>query len=291
MSSRPHLTDVTLIEEDEAGRPQGVTRRLLAELGKRKVCRTAISYILVMWLNLQIGDVIFPMIGLPDWSLSLIIVIGVMGFPVVLILAWAFQVTPQGIILDDGTEPETKIDGKLDATVNLLLLVSSIALSILLLLQFFAEERAPLLTLATAEHSTGMVVSNLSFESATDESANRTMALGIHEELRHRLVNLTGIDVLPDVSKLDPDDHRRRLSLAGSLLLEGGTGHVLAHLIDLSAGRYLMSITFNVDVETTLAAETTAAERIVEEFSSTLFGKKTVPVTAGGGATDVPVDG
>jgi hypothetical protein len=108
------------------------------------------------------------------------------------------------------------------------------------------------------------------------------MALRIREELRHRLINLEGIDVLPEAAALAPGDDRRRLSLSGSLLLEGDTGHVLAHLIDLSAGRYLMSITFNVDVDSPLAAETATAERIVAEASRILLGEQTMLADANG---------
>ncbi len=92
MNSKPQLTDVSEgspANEPAPGQPGGI-RGIARALRKRKVCRTAISYVLVMWLNLQIGDVIFPMMGLPDWTLSLIITVGMMGFPVVLILAWAF---------------------------------------------------------------------------------------------------------------------------------------------------------------------------------------------------------
>lgn len=274
MSSKPHLTEVTRAAEDhQPSRPPA--RGILAELSERKVCRTAVSYILIMWLNLQIGDVIFPMIGLPDWSLSLIIVIGVMGFPVVVILAWAFQVTPEGIVLDEGSELETQTDRRLDTLVSLSLLISSVVLSVLLLLQFLADERAPLLTIAAPEEPRGMLISSLSFESATPERASETIAMGIHRELRHRLINLEGIDVLPEASNLDPADDRRRLSLTGSLLVDGSIGHVLAHVIDLSAGRYLMSTTFDLKVNSALTAEIAAAERIVGEVRRKLLGEQT----------------
>jgi TolB-like protein len=262
---------VSAIEEKETSATRtSAFWRMVDQLRKRKVCRTAISYMLVMWLNLQIGDVIFPMIGLPGWSLSLIIIIGIMGFPVVLILAWAFQVTPQGIVLDEGENPESPTYWKLDAFANLALLVTSIALSILLLLQFFAGNHVPLVSFLPDADTKAIVVRNLSFESATRAPANESIALRIREELRHRLINLDGIDMLPEESELDPDDDRRRLALAGSLLLDGSKAHVLAHLIDLSAGRYLMSTTFDLDVESALAAETTAAEKIVGEVANAL---------------------
>jgi len=270
VSSKPRLTEVTGINVQM---PRKVRKRfwgLLAEVRNRKVARTAISYMLVMWLNLQIGDVVFPMIGLPDWSLSLIVVVGVMGFPVVLILSWAFQVTPSGIVLDAESGSAAQVDRQIDTVVNVLLLVLSIVLSVLLLLQFFTTERISLLTLAEAEEPPAVVVSSLSFESATHETTSRTVATGIREELRHRLINLKGIEVAPEAMQQQFAEGYRRVALSGSLLLEGDTAHVLANLIDLSASRYLTSIAFNLQASSTLDLESAAAERIIGELTRTL---------------------
>jgi TolB-like protein len=270
MSSKPHLTEVTQIPNEPSSKPERRSLwELAGELRKRKVCRTAISYMLVMWLNLQIGDVIFPMIGLPDWSLSLIIIIGVMGFPVVLIIAWVFQVTPEGIVIDSEEKTEANTDRHLDTLVNLLLLLSSIVLSFLLLLQFATDQRSLLPELTAQEVPHSIVLSELSIEPASDDAV--MLAQGIQKELRHLLINVDGIEVLPAASQIDPEDNRRRLALSGTLLLDGSTAHLLAHVIDLSAGRYLTSITFNLEIDSVLKTEITAAERIIEEVSEVLL--------------------
>jgi hypothetical protein len=111
--------------------------RAIRQLRQRKVCRAAMTYALVLWLNLQIGDVFFPMFGLPEWTLKLVMVIGILGFPVVVLLAWLFQVTPEGIRLDiaprDGAGD---LDRHLDRAVSVLLLVLSFTLTLLLTMQF-----------------------------------------------------------------------------------------------------------------------------------------------------------
>ncbi len=270
MSSHPKLTEVPPART-ELPRVRPGFWSLCKELRKRKVCRTAISYVLVLWLNLQIGDVIFPMIGLPDWTLSLIIVIGVMGFPVVLILAWAFQVTADGIVLDDEAPAETRTDQQLGTVVNLLLLLSSIVLSALLILQFLADDGTEQRIAADAERSSRVLVSNLSFQSTSEDAA--ALADGLRNELRHRLINLEGIDLQPESAPVDPEDERQRLALSGSLRLDGERAHILAHLIDLSEGRYLLSISFDLEVESIIAVEAAAADRIVSELASQLIGE------------------
>ncbi|MEJ2385485.1 MAG: tetratricopeptide repeat protein [Xanthomonadales bacterium] len=68
-----------------------------ARLRERKVIRVAVVYILVGWVVLQIGEVTFEALILPEWSLALLIVLVVLGFPIALVLAWAYELTPEGI--------------------------------------------------------------------------------------------------------------------------------------------------------------------------------------------------
>ena len=67
------------------------------ELKRRKVYRVAAAYIVVAGGTIQLASVVFPAWDLPEWSLRLVIVLLLLGFPVSLILAWAFDVTPAGI--------------------------------------------------------------------------------------------------------------------------------------------------------------------------------------------------
>jgi TolB-like protein/Flp pilus assembly protein TadD len=80
-----------------------------SQLRKRKVIRVGIVYLIVGWLMMQIGEVTFESLGLPPWALTLLIVIVLLGFPIALVLAWAFEVTPEGIRKDSAggaAEPE-----------------------------------------------------------------------------------------------------------------------------------------------------------------------------------------
>jgi TolB-like protein/Flp pilus assembly protein TadD len=70
------------------------------QLQERKVIRVAIVYIIVGWILMQIGEVTFEGLGLPPWALTLLIVLVLLGFPIALILAWAYELTPQGIRRD-----------------------------------------------------------------------------------------------------------------------------------------------------------------------------------------------
>lgn len=75
------------------------------QLRERKVIRVAIVYVLVGWVVMQVGEVTFDALMLPDWSLSFLIAVAILGFPIALVLAWAYELTPEGIRRDSAAEP------------------------------------------------------------------------------------------------------------------------------------------------------------------------------------------
>ena len=78
----------------------------LAELRRRKVTRVAIAYLLVAWVLVQIAGETFEPLGLPMWTRTLVIVALALGFPIALVLAWAFDVTPRGVERTPAAAPE-----------------------------------------------------------------------------------------------------------------------------------------------------------------------------------------
>ena len=68
------------------------------ELKRRNVFRVALVYVVVSWLLMQIGDVMFPALRLPDWTTTLLVAFLILGFPLAVIFAWAFELTPDGVV-------------------------------------------------------------------------------------------------------------------------------------------------------------------------------------------------
>jgi len=86
---------------------------LLSQLKDRKVLRVAIAYIVVAWFVMQIGEVTFEALLLPDWALTMLICFSVLGLPIALVLAWAYEITPGGIVRDyDGNLDRVGISGE-----------------------------------------------------------------------------------------------------------------------------------------------------------------------------------
>lgn len=73
---------------------------LIGEFRDRKVCRSMLIYTLVVWLVFQVSEIIVPAVGLPEWVNGLVVVLGILGFPIAAVLSWIFDITPAGLERD-----------------------------------------------------------------------------------------------------------------------------------------------------------------------------------------------
>ncbi len=115
-----------------------MSRGLIGELQRRQVFRAAAAYVVVAWLLLQVADILVPALRLPDWAMTLIVVLLALGFPLALVLAWIFDLTPHGLEressgADAGDEPPPASGRGLD---RVLLALAGIVIVVLVLDRF-----------------------------------------------------------------------------------------------------------------------------------------------------------
>jgi len=84
----------------------------LQELKRRHVYRVAAAYAVVGWVLIQVVTQVFPVFALPSWSEQLIVLLILIGFPIALVLAWAFDATPQGIVATDSRDAGSNPRGR-----------------------------------------------------------------------------------------------------------------------------------------------------------------------------------
>src|SRR5262245_60408799 len=88
-------------------------RKFFAEVRRRNVYRVAVAYLVVAWLVVQVATQTFPFLEIPTWCVRLVIVLLLLGFPIAMILAWAYELTPAGIIRSEFIpEPAQRIRGQ-----------------------------------------------------------------------------------------------------------------------------------------------------------------------------------
>ena len=85
-----------------------VLPRFLTELKRRKVYRAALVYAGVGWVLLEVADVAFPRLGLPDWTVNLVLALVLFGFPLVIVFAWVFDFGAQGVVRTPPPSPEER---------------------------------------------------------------------------------------------------------------------------------------------------------------------------------------
>jgi hypothetical protein len=83
-------------------------RNFFAELKRRNVYKVAVAYAIVSWLLIQAASILFPTFDAPQWVMKVFVAVVVLGFPIALILAWAFEVTPEGIKRAEDVAPNEK---------------------------------------------------------------------------------------------------------------------------------------------------------------------------------------
>jgi TolB-like protein len=178
---------------------------LVRELKRRNVFRVAIIYIVVSWLLMQIGDVMFPALLLPAWATTLLVAFLILGFPVAVIFAWAFELTPEGVVRTIDVPEEQSITSVTGQKINYLIIGALIvAVGFLLVKDFLRPDIPVQQSVVVADQS--IAVLPFKNQSASEEDA-AFFAGGLHDELLTLLSRLGNIKVISrtSVERLNPD--------------------------------------------------------------------------------------
>src|SRR5437773_6864647 len=163
-----------------------------AELKRRSVYKVAVAYAIVAWLLLQAASILFPTFEAPVWVMKVVISAIALEFPIALIIAWAFELTPEGI---KRTEPGEELQSKPSRSRTWIYVVA-IAGILSIGLFFLGRFTAPTKQTASSEISKSIAV--LPFESLSEDKSNAYFADGIQDEI---LTKLAGIGDLKVISR------------------------------------------------------------------------------------------
>src|SRR6266498_3825043 len=234
------------------------------ELQRRKVYRVAATYIIAAGFIIQIGSAVFPAWELPNWTLRLVVVLLLMGFPIALILAWAYDVTPQGIRVTPGSHRRR----------NLLMLIAS-GVIISAGAGFFLLPRA-------SARKIDKSIAVLPFQSLSDEKENAYFADGMQDDI---LTNLSKIGDLKVISRMSVMSYRgdalrnaREIGkalgvgtlLEGSVRRVGNRVRVSVQLINASNDEHIWAEDYDRDLTDVFAIQTDLAQKIASALQAKL---------------------
>ncbi len=182
---------------------------LIAELSRRNVFRVCIAYVIGAWVIAQVADLVLDNIEAPDWVMQAIMLVLAIGLPLALILAWAFELTPEGVKREaevDRTESTTHVTGrKLDFAIIGLLVIAVVFLVIDNYILKDKPGQPPVVR--------GKSIAVLLFDDLSDGSANKSFTKGIHDDILTQLSKISALKVIARTSmeRLDPTPAFQRL--------------------------------------------------------------------------------
>src|SRR5205807_8027939 len=239
------------------------------ELQRRKVYRVAAAYIIAAGCIIQIGSAVFPAWELPNWTLRLVVVLLLVGFPIALILSWAYDVTAQGI----RATPAVSAPGTHRRRNLIMLIATGVVVS--------AAAGFFLLPRATAR-KIDKSIAVLPFQNLSDEKENAYFADGVQDDV---LTNLSKIGDLKVISRMSVMSYRgdgarnaREIgkALGVSTLLEGSVRRmgnrvrVSVQLIDAENDRHLWAEDYDRDLTDVFAIQTDLARKIASALQAKL---------------------
>ena len=240
------------------------------ELQRRKVYRVAAAYIVAAGFLIQIASAAFPAWELPNWSLRLVIVLLLIGFPIALVLAWAYDITPQGI---QGTP---KTPGTHRRRNLILLIVTAVIISASA--GFFLLPRA-------VWQKIDKSVAVLPFQNLSSDPDNAYFADGIQEEVLTRLTKIGDLKVISRTSTQGYQSEPGNLAeiakqlgvaniLEGSVQKAGNQVRVNVHLVNVQTGSQLWAETYDRKLSDIFSVETEIAKGIAESLQAKLTGRE-----------------
>ena len=168
----------------------------LGEIKRRKVFQVGAVYAVVAWLAIQVITSIETPLGLPDWVDTLVIVLLAIGLPITLVISWAFDVTPEGVVRDAGGDAPVKSGRRKIEYVLIGLLVIAVG-------WIGCSELGP--SGQPARDLLPNSIAVLPFENLSPDPDNAYFAGGIHEEILNQLAKIRDLNVIARTSVLNPD--------------------------------------------------------------------------------------
>ena len=268
--------------------------KIIKELRRRNVFKVAISYLVLAWVLIQVTDIAVPALRLPEWTNSLVFYFGLLGFPVALFFAWAFELTPSGIKrTQDVEQPESSshiIDRKTGFFIITMLVI---AVSLLVFdrhrleeLEIVSLNNESVFTIQPSiSKSISPSIAVLPFVNMSSDPEQEYFSDGISEELLNLLAKMPEIQVVGRTSSFafkglnqDLREIGKKLGvdhlLEGSVRKQGLTIRITAQLIRTSDGMHLWSESYTRELKDIFALQDEIAGKITAKLRINLLGDK-----------------
>lgn len=263
---------------------------LWAELKRRSVVKVGAAYAAAAFVALQLAEIVLPALGLPDWTLTLVVVLAAAGFPAALVLSWAFDLTPEGVRRTHGDGQGQAFGPGRRHVVQL----AAIAVSVLLLggAAWWSLQRGGSASRPLPAPPGRASIAVLPFIDLSPQGDQAYLGDGLAEEILNLLTRVEGLHVAARTSafafrgqEVDIREVGRALSVGhvmeGSVRKDGDQIRVTAQLIDVESGYHVWSETYQRTLASVFAIQDEIARFIVEALRGTLTPRDETRLAAG----------
>jgi len=264
------------------------------ELKRRKVYRVAVAYAIVAWLLIQAASILFPTFEAPLWVMKVFVTAVILGFPVALILAWAFELTPEGIRRADEVAPRESKTPKAGRKWTAIIVAAAVLAAALLAFQFTRTRSSATAELPKQSAPTASVdksVAVLPFENLSSDKENAFFAQGIQDEIITTLSKISGLRVISRTSTAHYESAPQNLSeiarqlhvsnvLEGSVQKAGEKVHINVQLIQADNDAHLWAQSYNRELTDIFGVEAEVAKSIADSLQATLSPQEKARVEA-----------
>jgi TolB-like protein/Flp pilus assembly protein TadD len=254
---------------------------LFEELRRRNVFRVAIVYAIAAWLILQVADIIIPALGIPDWGIRFIMVLLGLGFPIAVIFAWAFEMTPEGLKKEKDVDRSQSITSHTGRKIDFIIIGM-----LVLAVGYFAVDKFLLRDGDSGQvaDNTELSIAVLPFVNMSADAEQEYFSDGISEELLNLLAKVPDFQVAGRTSSFAFKGQNEDLRiiadklgveniLEGSVRREGNRVRVTAQLVKADSGFHLWSETYDRELSSIFALQDELATAVVKALKTTLLGE------------------
>ncbi len=266
---------------------------MFGELGRRNVIRVAITYVIATWVVIQVADLVLENIGAPDWVIQAMMLVMALGFPVVLIFSWAYEVTPEGIKREseiDRSQSITSVTGrKLNNAITVLLVL---ALAYFVWESRIADEPGTgdaavasdsAAVDAPAAKASRLSIAVLPFVNRSNREEDEFFTTGIHDDLLTTIAKIGSMKVISRTSVMEYKNTTKKIpqiarELGVANILEGGIQRagnqvrINVQLIDAVTDEHLWAEIYDRELtaENIFAIQSEISKAIAEALQATL---------------------
>jgi Predicted integral membrane protein len=257
-----------------------------AELKRRNVYKVAVAYAVVGWLLVQVATQVFPFFEIPNWAVRLVVLAIVIGFPIALVIAWAFELTPEGLKRTEDVDLATQSRRKPHAWIYIVIVGALLSVGLFMFGRYGFREKNSLLNELPAKS-----IAVLPFENLSPEKENVFFADGVHEEILANLARAADLKVISRTSVMSFRDTKRNLReiakalgvahiVEGSVQRAAGRVRVSAQLIDARSDTQLWAERYDRELSDVFAIQSEIAQKIVAQLKATLSPKEREAINA-----------